>query len=345
MLRLNTKWQAGQTFNRLGVLGGDRNGLPERSPAAGRRRRHRPAGRRRRAQGHAERPGDGVNANDKPFCSTFPFLGLPDSGSITKTRQPVARLTAPASSGAFRQVPARRSRRNAPLDRRDPLDPLVPARQEGTSHATAAPARAARHRRPRPRGRRHPRRHRAARRHVGRRATTSRPPRGRRPRPPPPSTRPPLAGARRRPDRHPAGPAADTSPKDHRAWSTLVAGLRRAGPHHGRPHLLPQGRPGPGPRRARSPPRLGDAHRPRHPGRRPPRLPPRRCASPTPRWRSTPTARRRGHPLRRADRARPLRRGAAAPRTAPTTSTPARRPSPGSPTRPSCAATWPAPPG
>ena len=29
--------------------------------------------------------GDGVNANDKPFSSTFPFLALPDSGSITKT--------------------------------------------------------------------------------------------------------------------------------------------------------------------------------------------------------------------------------------------------------------------
>jgi len=28
MLRLNTKWQAGQSFNRLGVLGGDRNGFP-----------------------------------------------------------------------------------------------------------------------------------------------------------------------------------------------------------------------------------------------------------------------------------------------------------------------------
>jgi hypothetical protein len=85
MLRLNTRWQAGQTFNRLGVLGGDANGFPN--------------GRRLQddvldialqvvggeLKGMPNDLGDGVNANDTAFGTTFPFLGLPVSGSVTKT--------------------------------------------------------------------------------------------------------------------------------------------------------------------------------------------------------------------------------------------------------------------
>jgi hypothetical protein len=88
MLRLNTRWQAGQTFSRLGVLGGDRNGFPN--------------GRRLdddvvdialqvvggELKGMPNDLGDGVNANDTAFGSTFPFLALPDSGSTTKTVSP-----------------------------------------------------------------------------------------------------------------------------------------------------------------------------------------------------------------------------------------------------------------
>ena len=88
MLRLNTKWQAGQSFNRLGVLGGDRNGFPN-----GRRLQDDVVDIALQAvggelKGMPNDLGDGVNANDKPFSSTFPFLGLPDSGSITKTVSP-----------------------------------------------------------------------------------------------------------------------------------------------------------------------------------------------------------------------------------------------------------------
>ena len=88
MLRLNTTWQAGQTFNRLGVLGGDRNGFPN-----GRRLQDDVVDIALQAvggelKGMPNDLGDGVNANDKPFSSTFPFLGLPNSGSITKTVSP-----------------------------------------------------------------------------------------------------------------------------------------------------------------------------------------------------------------------------------------------------------------
>jgi hypothetical protein len=88
MLRLNTRWQAGQTFSRLGVLGGDRNGFPN--------------GRRLQddvldialqvvggeLKGNPNDLGDGVDRNDSAFASTFPYLGLPHSGSITKDAPP-----------------------------------------------------------------------------------------------------------------------------------------------------------------------------------------------------------------------------------------------------------------
>ena len=82
---------------------------------------------------------------------------------------------------------------------------------------------------------------------------------------------------------HPQGPPLLVDPGP---------GLRREGPHHRRPHLLPQGGPGPGPRRAARPRRLGAAHRTRRARRRPARLPRRAARRPTPRCGSTRTARR-----------------------------------------------------
>jgi len=85
MLRLNTKPFSGQTFSRLGVIGGDNNGFPN--------------GRRLTddvvdialqvvegvllpgAPDAVKGLGDGVNANDKDFGDTFPYVALPASGS------------------------------------------------------------------------------------------------------------------------------------------------------------------------------------------------------------------------------------------------------------------------
>ena len=88
MLRLNTKWQAGQTFDRLGVLGGDRNGFPN-----GRRLQDDVLDIALQAvggelKGMPNDLGDGVNANDSAFSSAFPFLGLPHTGSTTKSVRP-----------------------------------------------------------------------------------------------------------------------------------------------------------------------------------------------------------------------------------------------------------------
>jgi Domain of unknown function (DUF4331) len=88
MLRLNTKPFKGQKASRLGVVGGDKNGFPN--------------GRRltddvldialQAAEGvllpdhpdAVEKLGDGVNANDADFSDTFPYLGLPASGSTPR---------------------------------------------------------------------------------------------------------------------------------------------------------------------------------------------------------------------------------------------------------------------
>ena len=88
MLRLNTRRQAGQTFSRLGVIGGDRNGFPN-----GRRLQDDVidialqvvAGE---LKGKPNDIGDGVNSNDSAFGTAFPYLGLPHSGSITKQAPP-----------------------------------------------------------------------------------------------------------------------------------------------------------------------------------------------------------------------------------------------------------------
>ena len=87
-LRLNTVWQQGQTFNRLGVLGGDRNGFPN-----GRRLQDDVLDIALQAvggelKGNPNDLGDGVNANDTAFGADFPFVALPHSGSITKDAPP-----------------------------------------------------------------------------------------------------------------------------------------------------------------------------------------------------------------------------------------------------------------
>ena len=231
-----------------------------------------------------------MNANDNAVLLDVPVPG--SAGQRLDHRRPSARSTAAAPrrvarSGRFRHLGSAGTRHSTGVTRSTRHLP-----KEGTSHATAAPARAARHRRPRPRGRRHPRRHRAARRHwpgrrLGDAADRARPPAGpRRPLDP--------AAARRRLDRTtwsaPCRPGCGHTPSDHRAWSDPRAGLRRAGPDHRRPHLLRQGRPGPGPGRRARPRRLGAAHRARPPWPRPGTTSPRRCTRPTPRCGSTRTA-------------------------------------------------------
>lgn len=89
-LRLNTKMAAGQTFSRLGVLGGDLNGFPN-----GRRLQDDVLDIALQAvggelKGNPNDLGDGVDSNDSPFSAAFPYLGLPHSGSITKTAPPAA---------------------------------------------------------------------------------------------------------------------------------------------------------------------------------------------------------------------------------------------------------------
>jgi len=88
-LRLNTRWQAGQPGDRrLGVIGGDNNGFPN--------------GRRLsddvvdialqvvggELAGNPNDLGDAVNTNDATFGTSFPYLALPHSGSVTKTTTP-----------------------------------------------------------------------------------------------------------------------------------------------------------------------------------------------------------------------------------------------------------------
>jgi hypothetical protein len=88
MLRLNTRRQVGQGFSRLGVLGGDPNGFPN-----GRRLQDDVLDIALQAvggelKGNPNDLGDGVDSNDSSFSTTFPYLGLPHSGSITKDAPP-----------------------------------------------------------------------------------------------------------------------------------------------------------------------------------------------------------------------------------------------------------------
>jgi len=88
MLRLNTSIAPVAQGNRLGVLGGDKAGFPN-----GRRLSDDVVDIELQALEGALRPnppaavktlGDGVNANDKAFGQTFPYLALPTSGSATR---------------------------------------------------------------------------------------------------------------------------------------------------------------------------------------------------------------------------------------------------------------------
>ena len=90
-LRLNTEWQQGQTFNRLGVVGGDANGFPN-----GRRLQDDVVDIALQVVGgvlkgnaaQASTLGDGVDKNDTAFGADFPYVALPHSGSITKKAPP-----------------------------------------------------------------------------------------------------------------------------------------------------------------------------------------------------------------------------------------------------------------
>ena len=84
MLRLKLTPFAGQTFNRLGVIGGDLNGFPN-----GRRLQDDVLDASLQVVagelvGKPNDLGDGVDANDVPFTSTFPYVALPHSGSSVR---------------------------------------------------------------------------------------------------------------------------------------------------------------------------------------------------------------------------------------------------------------------
>ena len=83
-LRLNLTPFANQTFSRLGVVGGDLNGFPN-----GRRLQDDVIDASLQVVagalvGHKNSLGDGVDANDVPFQKSFPYVGLPTSGSSTR---------------------------------------------------------------------------------------------------------------------------------------------------------------------------------------------------------------------------------------------------------------------
>lgn len=100
-LRLNLTTPVTADPNRLGVIGGDNQGYPN--------------GRRLtddvidislqvvegELTGSPNDLGDGVNSNDKAFGTTFPYLGLPASGSDAKPHPAVAAAAAVSSTGPF----------------------------------------------------------------------------------------------------------------------------------------------------------------------------------------------------------------------------------------------------
>jgi hypothetical protein len=124
MLRLNLSPIAGQTPSRLGVIGGDANGYPN--------------GRRLADDvidislqvvegelvGSPNDLGDGVNANDMPFGTAFPYVALPHSGSGS--------VNAPYG-GAAKVAPAALV---SPLEGGKP-DAAVPAALTGTEQVAA----------------------------------------------------------------------------------------------------------------------------------------------------------------------------------------------------------------
>jgi hypothetical protein len=97
-LRLNTNAIGGQSFNRLGVIGGDKNGFPN-----GRRLQDDVvdialqvvAGE---LKGNPNDLGDAVDKNDAAFGDHFPYLAMPLSGSVVKT-SPAAKSGATLLNG------------------------------------------------------------------------------------------------------------------------------------------------------------------------------------------------------------------------------------------------------
>jgi hypothetical protein len=133
MLRLNLTPFSGQQDNRLGVIGGDKNGFPN--------------GRRLSDDvvdvslqvvegelvGSPNDLGDGVDANDVPFESVFPYIGLPNSGSnsVNSTAQSVSPLqggkpdATPSAPAAGAGTPSTQAE--------DPDSPLPPAGAAGAA--------------------------------------------------------------------------------------------------------------------------------------------------------------------------------------------------------------------
>lgn len=96
MLRLKLSPIAGQTPNRLGVIGGDANGFPN-----GRRLTDDVIDASLQVVegelvGSPNDLGDGVDANDVPFEPAFPYVALPHSGSTSVNSAP-----SPAAAGAM----------------------------------------------------------------------------------------------------------------------------------------------------------------------------------------------------------------------------------------------------
>jgi hypothetical protein len=135
MLRLNLSIKPTATPNRLGVLGGDLQGFPN-----GRRLTDDVVDIELQAlEGAAQTgklvsalaKGDGVNANDNPFGSTFPYLALPNVGAVNKgggtgtgaqttngigaaSAQAAAQTHAPSSASSTAAAPAERAPSTAP---------------------------------------------------------------------------------------------------------------------------------------------------------------------------------------------------------------------------------------
>lgn len=93
MLRLNLTPVAGQTPSRLGVVGGDANGFPN-----GRRLTDDVIDASLQVVegelvGSPNDLGDGVDANDVPFGTSFPYVALPHSGSTSVNSAPAVAVS------------------------------------------------------------------------------------------------------------------------------------------------------------------------------------------------------------------------------------------------------------
>ncbi|MGW6131692.1 DUF4331 domain-containing protein [Cellulomonas sp. NPDC055163] len=83
MIRLNLTPFPGQTFSRLGVIGGDKNGYPNGRRLADDTLDISLQVVEGELVGSPNDLGDAVDANDVPFEDVFPYVGLPTSGSTS----------------------------------------------------------------------------------------------------------------------------------------------------------------------------------------------------------------------------------------------------------------------